>query len=240
MRARRIALPILALLLTAFAPGSKSGATTTLAPILPEVTSHLDKAETCLDKKQFANALAHCAVIIVADEIKVAVQYENIPDRQRGSCEKAIDFAFEAWERALNSVTFTRVEDPKDADVTVVFKPSVNLKGEAVAGLLNWKRTISNGSDGNPAGKFRAEMSVRMMTPDLNPMPAGAIRHTVTHEMGHVFGLEDTDHVGELMGPLNLSHPLTGPQDHEAAAVRAVRNQALEIRDEARRLLVVR
>jgi predicted Zn-dependent protease len=236
MIARRIALPILALLVSAVAPGNRTRA---LAPMLPEIQKHLDSAESCITKGQPLEAVAHCDVVLVSQEITVGWDTTMVPNGLKGVCERAVYQATEAWAESLdNQVHFKLVDESKDAQVVVVFRPDVLLKGEAVAGLLNWKRIIST-EEGSPvAGKFTSEMLVRVTMPDGRSMPNDAIRHTVTHEMGHVFGLEDTDRIGELMGPLNLSHPLNRPEPHEIAAVLAVRAQAQQIKTRAEQLIV--
>lgn len=236
MTARRIALPILALLVTAVAPGNR---TRSMAPLLPEVHKHLETAEKMLAKGSINEALAHCDVVLVGGELKVAIAYELVPEAQKGQYSKSVDQAMGAWEKALEGrVRFRLVERDQDPQVVVVFKPSVLLRTEPVAGLLNWKRTITDAGSEQVRGRFTSEMLVRTLMPDGKQMPMNAIRHTVTHEMGHVFGLEDTDRVGELMGPLNIGHPLHGPEPHEVAAVVAVRQQAQQIRSEAERLLL--
>ena len=63
------------------------------------------------------------------------------------------------------------------------------------------------------------------------PMTFEAMRCCLGHEMGHMFGLPDA--AGKdgdaLMGPLNLSRPVDGPNESEVETVRHIRQDASEI-----------
>jgi hypothetical protein len=58
------------------------------------------------------------------------------------------------------------------------------------------------------------------------------MKHEIMHEMGHILGLEDSDRVGDLMGPLDVNHPVSGPKSYESEAVYELRSQADRIRKE--------
>lgn len=231
-------LPRLSLLLavafaTVTAPLAANSAAT--APILPEVRRHIDQAQSCLDSGANDMAAAHASVVLVSDDIKVNISFDQaVPDRQRANCMHALHSAFQTWSDALNGdVHFNEVATPAEATISIHFQPNVYMGHEAVAGFVNWKRTINN--DGNKvlSKNFTADLQLRTLGLDLTPMPASAMHHEACHELGHVLGLDDSDHVGDLMGPLDVSHPVDKPTTKEVAAVRMIRAEAHKILDQS-------
>jgi hypothetical protein len=79
-------------------------------------------------------------------------------------------------------------------------------------------------------------MMLRTTTLKKRPMPFEVIRHEACHELGHVLGLDDTNIVGAVMGPLDLNRPASGPSDAEVEAVRLVRTEATRLLESTKTL----
>ena len=60
-------------------------------------------------------------------------------------------------------------------------------------------------------------------------MNANQMRHTAGHELGHMFGLDDVNTVGMLMGPLDLRRPVSKPNPTEIETVQAIREECESI-----------
>jgi Zn-dependent peptidase ImmA (M78 family) len=58
------------------------------------------------------------------------------------------------------------------------------------------------------------------------------MRHTCAHELGHVLGLDDSPFYGDIMGPLDLKHPVTDFEATELESLRAVRAEAEQVREQ--------
>lgn len=203
--------------------------------LLPEVNKHLDSARTEISNGRGDIAAAHADVVLIGDEVKYSVKFEeSVPKKLYGKCEKSLDEAFAAWEHSLNdSVDFVRVEDPTQANIQIRFKKDVLMGKEPVAGFANWKRKITTDGDRVVSATVTADLQIRTVNLDGRPMPSEAMTHEVMHEVGHVLGLEDCDHLGELMGPLDVRRPVSAPRQHEASAVRELRDEAKRIKAEA-------
>jgi hypothetical protein len=205
-----------------------------LAALLPEVQKHLDDARKCASDGSADVAVAHADLILLGDEIKYSVQFVDVPERLQSRSTKAMDAALAGWKDALeDTVGFRQVTDPNDAQVVIRFKKGVMMGKEPVAGFANWKRSLVCDGPRVQSSSFRATLQIRTLDLDGNPMPQECVRHEIQHEMGHVFGLEDSNSTGDLMGPLDMERPVARPRPYESDAVLQLRESARRIKAEA-------
>lgn len=204
------------------------------ASILPEVQKHLDEARDGITNGELEIANAHADLILVSDDVKYCVQYVSVPEKLRPRCSKALGEALDEWQQALDkSIKFHKVDDPETADVVVRFKVGVMMGNEPVAGYANWKRTLKQDGSHVQVVSFKSDLQIRTLNLDGQPMPFDCVRHEIAHEFGHILGLEDSERTGDLMGPLDIDHPVGGPQTYEADAVRQLRADARRIKADA-------
>ena len=155
-------------------------------------------------------------------------------DAEKKTCTRAFDASLDAWQTDLdNSIHFRRDEDPTKADVIVRFRFDVRMGKEAVAGFTNWSRTIKMEKDRGIEASFKADIQVRERDLNRSPMSFESMRQESEHEIGHILGLDDSDLEGDLMGPLNIAHPVACPRDYEVAAVKKLREEAQQIKADA-------
>lgn len=224
---------LFAALATVVAP-SLMGTGIRMAPVLPEVQNHLESAHRFLSTGESARAHAHASVVLVGEEIRVAVQYEDVDPEEKKQCEEALDGAFQTWMAALqNQVSFRRVGADESADVLIRFRPDVRMGREAVAGFVNWKRVVRTEGKDVVEASYNANMQLRTHNLDGRPMSLNAMHHEACHELGHVLGLDDADQVGTLMGPLDPSRPVRNPSGAEASTVEDVRDEARDLMRDA-------
>jgi predicted Zn-dependent protease len=202
--------------------------------ILPEVQKQLDDARDCSTKGTLEIAIAHANLILVDDEVTYEIEYQGVPNDERGRCKKALDCALGAWQKALDqTLTFKAVADPEKADMVIRFKPNVMMGNEEVAGYVNWKRTLKADAGKVQTVNFKSVLQIRTISLNGELMPLECVRHEVAHEVGHVLGLDDSNTTGDLMGPLDINRPVGGPQPHEAAVIKRLRDEAHKLRADA-------
>lgn len=234
MRIARLALLAAAIMVAIPAPALHRAGAKNRSLLLPEVQKQLDDARDCAQNGTPQVAAAHADLILLGDEVTYNVQFVGVQDKLRARSVKALEGAFDMWEKALDdTVSFREVTDPSQAEIIIRFKPGVNMGKEPVAGYANWKRILKSDGPKVEEVKFLSDLQIRTINLDGQPMPFECVRHEIAHELGHILGLEDSDSTRDLMGPLDVEHPISGPQNYEAAAVRRLREEAHRIRVDA-------
>jgi hypothetical protein len=205
-----------------------------MAPVLPEVSRHLQEGQADIESNTLPMARAHARLVLLAPEVQVETLFQGVPAAQHEKCLHVLDSALAQWQSELQGeVRFVRVPDGQIADVIVRFRPNVTMGNEQVAGYVNWKRSIDRSADGTINPRFTADVQIRSTNLDGSPMPSNAMRHAAIHEFGHVLGLDDSPHEGDVMGPLDIDHPVSAPSPLEVQTVLSFRAQAQRIMDEA-------
>jgi hypothetical protein len=204
------------------------------AAVHPSVNETLDAARTQAQLGKNSEAAGYAQSMLMGDKLTVLVSYGDTPPSQVQACDDAVAGAFQMWQTALNGgVQFERVGKDVKADIKINFGKDVNLKGQIVSGYINWTRNIATTSDGaKPV--FEADIFLRTTDPKGRELKWEAMRHTCGHEMGHMFGLDDVNQIGMLMGPLDLRRPVKAPNEAEIETVKAIREEATNILTSAR------
>ncbi|HWD41605.1 MAG TPA: matrixin family metalloprotease [Fimbriimonas sp.] len=200
------------------------------APVLPEVNKQLEDGRADVENNTLTLAMAHAQLVLLGSEIKYSVLFQGVSKSQQAGCLRALKYATGQWKSLLDgALTFTQIPDGQPSNIVVRFRPTVVMKGEQVAGYVNWKRSVDSESDGSVHAQFNADLQIRVKELDGGAMPENAMRHAVMHEMGHVLGLDDSPNVGDVMGPLDIAHPVAAPTALEVQTVKSLRAEAAEI-----------
>lgn len=197
--------------------------------LLPDLPLHLEYARRDVSQGNIGTAMAHLSLILMEEPVRYRIEFVRVPDSMKPTCRLAFEEAVELWQQAFpGEIHFTEVADAASSDLTITFEPDVRQSGNAVAGIVNWKRRVL---PSRPAKcQLSAEMHLRIMQPSGRYMQIEHMRHTAAHELGHVLGLDDSPFFGDIMGPLDLARPATGFEVSELENLRTVRLQAQEVK----------
>jgi hypothetical protein len=202
--------------------------------IMDVMLTHLDKARACLDSGDVKSAIAYTESVMMDREEKIFLDTSHAGSQDTAAIGAFKD-AVQLWTSSLpNAISVAYVTNADQADVVVKFDPSVVSEGMNVAGNIRWTRSIAQESDGQVRARVKAVIQVRTTRPGGNQaMSFELMRHTCAHEIGHLLGMGDSYHVGDLMGPLDLRNPATKLSDEEISAMRSMREQAIHLRSSA-------
>jgi predicted Zn-dependent protease len=207
-----------------------------VASVLPEIKKHLAAGHKYVESGSWEFATANADVVLISDTVSVYVNVDHVAQSQRPTCLKALSAALSQWETSLDETVHFQLEvDPAKANLKVTFRPDVRLDREAVAGLTNWSRSIRASGSRVTEASFKADMQIRARDLNQQPLSFEAIRQETEHEFGHVLGLDDSDHLGDLMGRFDVEHIVNGPRDYEVLAVKSLRDEAKRIKADAQR-----
>ena len=199
------------------------------AAVHPQASDTIDAARRQIEKGDNAQAKGYAESMLMGQRLLVSVDYGDTPESQIGACSESLAGAFEMWETALhNDVKFALAKPDEEATIKIQYGKDVRLDGGIVSGYINWSRTIER--EGNKATPiFNADIHLRTTDPSGKQLTAIQMRHTAGHELGHMFGLDDVNTVGMLMGPLDLRRPVSRPNDTEIETVQAIRAECESI-----------
>ena len=201
--------------------------------VQPDLVQQVYEAQEDLKQGQNMNAIARANLVLIDHTLTVHVSYDAVGNRQRKDCEKAVDAAIEMWNKSLDSDhQFVRTQAEQSADIKITFKPEVYENQVPVGGLVSWRRAIAY-DEGQPVDNTTAEVQVRVRRPGGGNMTFEHMRHETGHELGHVLGLDDSAHRGDLMGPLDLRRPVANVSEYELESLKRLRRAAHEVKDEA-------
>ncbi len=203
------------------------------ANVHPTTLSHLDLVRAKAQSGRPADAIGYAESMLMRDNLRVGIDYGDTPEGQRSSAQQAVEQAVAAWERGLDGEVKFQIVPMDEANIKIHFGSDVRLKGEIVSGYINWSRSILRTPQGiKPL--FKADIHLRTTDPKGNRMNLDCMRHTCGHEFGHMFGLDDANIVGPIMGPLDLRKPVKKPSEAEVDTVRSIRAEFESMITEAR------
>lgn len=233
MKARRLLITVAAL--AAFAPGVVgSGSANVRGRLLPDLPQHLETAERDVQQGQLDDAIAHLDLVLMDHPLHYKIDCAGLPPERQAECIAAFRDATALWERAFKNLHFVEVTPDQPAEISVVFQNNVKQNGNDVAGFVSWQRKVVGGVSGVPThSELTADVRVRTLQPGGEPMLLEHMRHTSAHELGHVLGLDDSPFFGDIMGPLDVKHPVADFEPTELENLRAVRAEAENVRAQA-------
>lgn len=196
---------------------------------LPSVLAHLQKAKSAVESGQDGLAIVHSRMILHDQGIRVFIDLSETPLLLQEPCRKAALRAVESWNETLGAGSLNLVDTAEAAEARIVFSREVVLRGVQVGGYCAQSRAITFNVSEGATGSYSATIYSRYQLPNGQLLSEESLVNVVTHEIGHMYGLNDCADSGHLMGALNPSKPKTDLQADELEALRQLRLMAFEI-----------
>lgn len=190
----------------------------------PSAVAQIRHGLSAVREGRFAEACGAADLVLLNETVRVAVD----PD-----AEPAVREAIRTWECALNDGIRIEIVSPcDDPDVTVRAVPQITHGNRNSIGFSHWRRSLY------PDGRFRlqAEIELAERYPSGTKIDGEGRLHAALHEFGHLLGLDDSHRVGDVMGPIDPGRPVCTPRAAEIDALKALRELARDLREEAANL----
>jgi hypothetical protein len=206
--------------------GILAAATTNAQSALPELKVHFDYANRAVTARQW-NAVAATAQVLAPNRITFFLDPQSVDEDVR----KAFAEATSAWEVALDgTLKFEQVPYALEANLVIIGTDRMAIKKQNAAGYTFWNRGLN--PDFTPHLTAQVLLARFAAKQTLSPE---ARKHAAMHELGHILGLDDSKHVGDVMGPLDLRNPVREPRFAEVSVLKQIRRDAEVLAAQSRR-----
>ncbi len=161
--------------------------------------------------------LATLQSYLLTDAVTVGLDPSDGPNWKT----EGIDRAIKVWSNALSDSPFQLVARGKKPMVIVRFVDDIESDGD-IQGQVEATRSLHWGS--SVGYRIEATLLVRR-TSGRHELDEDEITQVVSHELGHLLGLDDAEQCVGLMGPFVPGHPRLKPSKDEIGAVVEYRQQ---------------
>lgn len=211
------------------------------ADYLPGVNHHAERARTAMDQGQWEVASAHTELLLHSQGLRVFVDTSQMPVSLTEIGKAASARAVEYWNGVVGPKSLTLVDTPAAADLTIQFNKEIVLRGIQVGGYASQSRSVTVGGDGSASPDYQATIYARYQLPNGNLLNEAAMLNVVAHEIGHIYGLNDSTEGSHLMSPLNPNRTKLELHPDELEALKNLRLTLFEMqRDIAAKSRAVR
>lgn len=218
------------LLLSAALCAQASSAPASYRAFQQTVIDGLNHAQRCIDQGRFEEAEAYAKMVLVADSVKVYVDYGTLPQNRKADGRAAIEQATARWESATGQEIRFDFVQRSQADVHITFSNYLTYVGKPAGGVAVWRRNVIAWNANRFTPQLRATIQLALATgPRGEEIGVEQMTHAAMHELGHILGLRDNPRRGNIMGPLDLNKPVSSPSKDEVTALLEVRSEAWSV-----------
>jgi predicted Zn-dependent protease len=190
---------------------------------LPGAMHQLEQARIAMDEGNLAMAQAYARLVMHDQGLKVFVDLSEAPESLVEDASRAAQGAIEYWNSTIGGGSLTVVETAAEAQVKIVYRREVILRGVQVGGYCSQSRSVTANGTGEATSEYYATIFARYDMPGGRRLSAASLQNIVAHEIGHVYGLNDCTEPGHLMSALDPSNPKFDLHADEMTALRNLR-----------------
>ena len=113
----------------------------------------------------------------------------------KSSYRDYVKYAMDVWRKADDRIQYKFVKSVDDADITLIFVENLGDRyDEDYLGLTDYETFENNEID-------YSKIQISLIKNGDEKIPAGEIKATIIHEVGHAFGLGHSESENDLMYP---------------------------------------
>jgi hypothetical protein len=157
------------------------------------------------EKGNTVRSLIGLRAMLLDGGITVAVD-PSIPKERQSDAVVAIDLAVKHWNQWLGEKLFRYTSKVESANLKVSFANYLNRGFEQQClGQINFKRELKISPE---PSTFTVSGSIQVIRrQDGNTLDSNQIGEVITHELGHMLGLDDTTNATGIMGTYEKGKP---------------------------------
>lgn len=212
-----------AVFLASSAWGSAPVAELNTSRYLPGAMYQLEQARQAMEEGNVAMAQAYTRLVLHDQGLKVYVDLSEAPESLKEDAAVAAHEAIDYWNSTVGSSSLTLVESAQEAQVQIVYRREVILRGIQVGGYCSQTRSVTANGSGEATSEYYATIFARYELPGGRRLNGASLKNIVAHEIGHIYGLNDCVEPGHLMSALDPSKPKFDLHADEMTALRQLR-----------------
>lgn len=190
---------------------------------LPGALHQLEQAKQAMEEGNVAMAQAYARLVLHDQGLKVFIDLSEAPASLRSEAESASMEAIDYWNATVGASSLSLVQSANEAQVQIVFRREVILRGVQVGGYCSQSRSVTANGPGEATSEYFATIFARYEMPGGRRLSALSLKNIVAHEIGHVYGLNDCADRDHLMSALDPSKPKFDLHADEMTALRNLR-----------------
>ena len=173
-------------------------------------------------------AMAMLELLLVPMETDVFVNLEGVPENLRGRFASGIEAGFALWRQALgDDFPFRlRFDGNRKAAVQIMLVDKIDDEYHQMGEMLITRRV--SWSKRSHRSELEGHMKISRFSSPGKHLSADEVKHIVAHELGHAFGLDDSDSLRQIMGPVLIGRPYARLNLDEIQRVRIIRETIRE------------
>jgi predicted Zn-dependent protease len=190
---------------------------------LPGALYQLEQAKVAAEEGNVAVAQAYTRLVLHDQGLKVFVDLNEAPSSLQEEAKAAAREAVDYWNETIGEGALTLVESEPEAQVRIVYRREVTLRGIQVGGYCSQSRGVAINASGEASSEYFATIFARYELPGGKRLNGASLKNIVAHEIGHIYGLNDCTEPDHLMSALNPAKPKFDLHADEMTALRNLR-----------------